>query len=276
MSWKDNFPKENRYFETENGILYCGDCLKVMEEFPQNEIDLIITSPPYNVGIDYGVYKDSLTPKEYFSMLEELAILMKKVLKFDGRFAINLLLNANMKHIGKTYRTSPVSEFYNILKKVGLGFHTVVVLSEDTPHRTKYTAWGSWLSSSNPYIYCPLETVIIGYNKSWKKSKKGISDITKDEFIELVNGIWKYRAETRKYTNANFSEDIPFNAMKILSYVRDLVLDPFIGSGTTAVVCEKLNRRWIGIEINPEYCEITKQRILNLKLKGDKNERKIR
>ena len=261
-NWKDKFPEENRYFETKKGILYCGDCLEIMKKFPKENIDLVVTSPPYNIKVDYGVYKDDLSPKKYFNMLKRFTTLMKRTLKSDGRFAINLLLNVNMKHIGKTYRSSPVSEFYNILKEVGLGFHTIVILDEDTPHRVKYTAWGSWLSPSSPYIYCPLETMIIGYNKEWRKSRKGISDITKEEFIELVNGIWKYRAETKKYTNANFSKDIPYKAIKILSYIEDIILDPFVGSGTTAVVAERLNRRWIGIEINPKYCEVAKQRIL--------------
>jgi site-specific DNA-methyltransferase (adenine-specific) len=102
---------------------------------------------------------------------------------------------------------------------------------------------------------------LIGYKKSWKKLNKGRSDITKEEFKEITSGIWKYRAETKKWTQANFSEDIPYKTVKGLSYISDIILDPFIGSGTTAVACEKLNRRWIGIEINPEYCEIAKQRI---------------
>ena len=54
MSWKNLFPKENRYFKTENGILYCGDCLEIMKKFPKESIDLVITSPPYNIGVDYG------------------------------------------------------------------------------------------------------------------------------------------------------------------------------------------------------------------------------
>jgi len=262
MSWKDAFPEDDRYFETENGILYCGDALKILRLISRGSINLIITSPPYNVGIDYGVYKDNLEPDKYFNFLFRFSKLMKHVLADDGRFAVNLPTNVNMKHAGERMFYSPSSEFYHIIRMAGLNFFTIVNLVEKNPHRVKYTAWGSWLSASSPYIYSPLEVVLIGYNNRWKRISKGISDVSRDEFIELVSGMWNYNAETKKYTNANFSIDIPYKAMKILSFTGDIVLDPFIGSGTTAVAAERLGRRWIGIEIEPKYCEIAKRRIL--------------
>ena len=268
MSWKDNFPKENRYFETDDGILYCGDCLEIMKDFPKESVDLIVTSPPYNVGIDYDVWDDCLDVESYFNFVKNFLLMFKKVLKKDGRFAINIPYDSNMKHTGKQTRISLMCEYYQLLKEVGLQFYTIIDLVEASPHRVKNTAWGSWLSASAPYIYNPKEGILIGYSKQWKKKHKGVSTMDNELFIELVSGLWKYQAETNGLTKANFSEDIPYKAIQILSYQDDLVLDPFIGSGTTAVVAEKLNRRWIGIEISPKYSEIAKQRILNLK--GDK------
>jgi len=266
MSWKDKFPKENRYFETENGILYCGDCLEIMKEFPEESVDLVVTSPPYNVGIDYGGWNDRLEVNEYFYFVKNFLLQFKRILKRDGRFAINILYDVNMKHTGRQIRLSLLCEYYILLKEVGLNYNTIVDLVETQPQRVKFTAWGSWLSASTPYIYNPKECILIGYKKSWRKLNKGRSDITKEEFKEITSGMWKYRAETKKWTQANFSEDIPYKTVKGLSYISDIILDHFMGSGTTAVVAEKLGRRWIGIEINSEYCEIAKQRINEAKL----------
>ena len=263
MNWKDKFPKEHRYFETENGILYNYAAIETMTMFPTNSIDLIVTSPPYNVGIKYDIWNDKLSVEEYFGFVKLFLTSFKAILKEDGRFAINVLYEANMKHTGEQTRLSPLGEYYNLLKIVGLKYNTIVQLEEKNPHRVKYTSWGSYRSSSAPYAYCPAEVVLIGYKNQWKKLHKGKSTMTKEEFMQLVSGKWKYRAETKKWTEANFSIDLPVNAMKLLSYENDIVLDPFIGSGTTAVAAERLNRRWIGIEISEEYCEIAKRRIEN-------------
>jgi site-specific DNA-methyltransferase (adenine-specific) len=262
MNWKDLFPKENRYFETENGILYCGDCLEIMKKFPEESIDLVVTSPPYNVGVDYDVWNDKLSVEAYFSFVEEFLTLFKLLLRKDGRFAINIPYDSNMKHVKKQTRISLLCEYYALIKKVGLRYFTIVDLVEGQPHRVKYTAWGSWMSASAPYIYNPKECILIGYKENWKKKKKGRTTIDKDLFIEAVSGMWKYKAETRQITKANFSKDIPYKAICILSYENDIILDPFAGAGTTCVVAERLKRRWIGIEISENYCSLAKQRIL--------------
>ena len=266
MNWEELkkylIDSKYHYFHTDNGVLLCGDCLEIMKMFPKESVDLIVTSPPYNVGIDYDMWNDRLDVESYFIFVKNFLFMFKKILKEGGRFAINILYDSNMKHTGKQTRISLMCEYYQLLKEVGLQFYTIIDLVETQPHRVKYTAWGSWLSASAPYIYNPKEGVLIGYSKQWKKKHKGISTIDRDLFIELVSGLWKYQSETKGLTKANFSEDIPYKAIQILSYQNDLVLDPFLGSGTTAIVAEKLNRRWIGIEISSDYCEIAKQRII--------------
>jgi site-specific DNA-methyltransferase (adenine-specific) len=137
------------------------------------------------------------------------------------------------------------------------------------------------MSSSAPYIYNPKECVIVAYKDTWKKEGKtyfsGISDKQTDqtlidelkgnkrilykEFVKLTAGIWDYRAETRGLTQANFSIDLPKDALKILSVEEDTVLDPFMGSGTTGVACQKLGRKFIGYEISQKYFNIAKKRI---------------
>ena len=93
------------------------------------------------------------------------------------------------------------------------------------------------------------------------KKKVVYEDDDKKDFMELVFGQWKYFADTKSLTKATFSLDIPKKAIKILSYKNDIVLDPFNGSGTSCVAAEILDRRWIGIELSPNYAEISRKRI---------------
>ena len=93
------------------------------------------------------------------------------------------------------------------------------------------------------------------------KNKTFYTDVQKREFIDLVFGQWKYFADTKSLTKATFSMDIPTKAIKILSYKNDIVLDPFAGSGTSLVAAETLDRRWIGIELSPNYSEIANNRV---------------
>jgi DNA modification methylase len=150
----------------------------------------------------------------------------------------------------------------------------------------------SWMSPSGPYIYNPKECVILAYKKTHIKKVKGIpqwegevvqvedkdnpsmlknktvyKDEDKKEFMELVFGQWKYRNDSRPLTKATFSMDIPTKAIKILTYKDDIVLDPFMGSGTTALASEFLGRKWIGIELSENYCQIANQRILEYRTK---------
>lgn len=239
-----------------------GNCIGEMKKLEDNSFDLVITSPPYNVGIEYDSWDDSKNFKEYKSFMYEWLNEVFRVLKEDERIALNIPYEINIKENGG--RILLVSEYWEVMKDVGFKFAGIVDLVESQPHRIKLTAWGSWLSPSAPYIYNPKECVLIAYKKEWKKRNKGQSyfnENNKKEFQELVYGLWKYRAETKGLTKANFSLDIPEKAMKILSYENDLVLDPFLGSGTTAIACIKLNRNFIGIEISKEYCKIAETRI---------------
>ena len=89
----------------------------------------------------------------------------------------------------------------------------------------------------------------------------------KREFIDLVFGQWKYFADTKSLTKATFSMDIPTKAIKILTYRNEVVLDPFMGSGTSALAAEFLGRRWVGIELSPNYIEVANKRILEYRAK---------
>lgn len=253
-----------------------------MSKLPENSIDMIICSPPYNVNIKYDEYDDSRPMDEYWRFTTEWLTQSFRILKDDGRVAINVPIEVNVKERGGRLLFN--AEFWMKMKEIGFQFFGMVDLTEDSPHRVRQTAWGSWMSNSQPYIYNPKECVILAYKKSPKKLTKGESQWTgkeskitledgtlknkviyededKKEFMNLVFGRWSYFADTKSLTKATFSTDIPSKAIKILSYKNDIVLDPFMGSGTTAVSAELLGRRWLGIEYSSNYAEIARNRI---------------
>jgi len=259
-----------------------GNCIDVMTDMPEGCIDLIVTSPPYNVGIQYDTHNDEVIMDEYWDFTEKWLTQAYRLLKDDGRVSINIPYETNVQSRGG--RVFFVSEFWAIMKKVGFKFFGVVDLEEDSPHRSKTTAWGSWMSPSSPYIYNPKECVILAYKKQHIKKVKGVpqwvgvptdiemedgttkkkvvyQDDDKKEFMELVFGQWKYLNDTKQMTKATFSMDIPTKAIKILTYRNDIVLDPFAGSGTSLVAAEVLDRRWLGIELSPNYTEVARKRV---------------
>ena len=259
-----------------------GDCIEVMKEMPESFVDLVVTSPPYGVGIDYDVHEDDVEFQDYLVFTRKWLTEVYRVIKDDGRVAINIPYEINRQ--AKGGRIFFVSEVYQIMKEVGFKFFGIVDLEEDSPHRSKTTAWGSWMSPSSPYIYNPKECIILAYKKhhikkvkgepQWKgeptqveqedgsfKTKVVYQEEDKKDFMELVFGQWKYLNDSRPMTNATFSMDIPTKAIKILSYKNDIILDPFNGSGTSCVAAEILDRRWIGIELSENYSNISRERI---------------
>ena len=264
------------------GKVVNGDCREVMKTMEEGCIDLIVTSPPYGVGIEYDVHNDDMFVEDYLKFTEEWMTEAFRVLKDDGRIAINVPYETNRQ--AKGGRIFMVSEVWQIMKKIGYKFFGVVDLEEESPHRSRTTAWGSWMSPSAPYIYNPKECVILAYKKKHIKIVKGVpewvgemgevedkngvmknkmmyTDTQKRDFIDLVFGQWNYFADTKSMTKATFSMDIPTKAIKILTYKNDIVLDPFAGSGTSLVAAETLGRRWIGVELSPNYSEIAKKRV---------------
>ncbi len=264
------------------GKVINGDCIKVMADMPEASVDLIVTSPPYGVGIAYDTFNDDLEFEQYKVFSASWLREAYRVLKDDGRIALNIPYEINRQDKGG--RILMVSELWQIMKNIGYKFYGIVDLEEDSPHRSKTTAWGSWMSPSAPYIYNPKECVLLAYKKTHIKKIKGepewvgeIVDIEqedgtikkktvyqeehKKEFMDLVYGQWDYFADTKQMTKATFSMDIPMKAIKILTYRNDVVLDPFTGSGTSLCAAEISGRRWIGIELSENYSKVAKDRV---------------
>lgn len=277
------------------GDIHCSDTVKFMNEMPEKSVDLIVTSPPYGVGIDYDSWDDDKYFDEYMKFTREWLQASYRVLRDDGRIAVNIPYEINrQKKGGRIYFSS---EIWQVMKQLGFGFFGIVDLEESSPHRSKTTAWGSWMSPSAPYIYNPKECVILAYKNLPKKQVKGTpqwegeyqmvpnekiegefrkklvyEDKDKKDFMSLVFGQWNYFADTKSKTKATFSLDIPYRAIKILSYKEDLVFDPFNGSGTTCLAAEMLGRPWLGCDISKNYCDVAKERLKEYKLEQQQME----
>ena len=212
------------------------------------------------MSIEYDTWNDNIPRSEYFIWVNKWLSECFRVLKPDGRIAINIPFEVNMKH-SSNERVFISSEYWQLMHSIGFKWFGMIRLNEIATQRAKFTAWGSWLSPSMPYCHNAEECLLLAYKESPKKLEKGETDLTKEEFVEYVSGVWGYRAETRGLTMANFSLDIPVKAIKILSWIGDNVLDPFTGSGTTGVAAIKLKRNFIGFEISEKYYKIAKDRV---------------
>jgi site-specific DNA-methyltransferase (adenine-specific) len=248
---------EKLYFSARNVEIYNDDFLNI-NCIGENTIDLIATSPPYNVDIRYNSFDDKILYDIYLEFTYKWMEKAYKLLRDDGRFCLNIPLDKN-----KGGQQSVYADIITIAKKIGFKYHSTIVWNEQNISRR--TAWGSWLSATAPYVIAPVEMIAILYKKRWKKisgSKK--SDITKEEFIDWTNGVWTFMGErkTRVGHPAPFPVELPKRCIKLFTFVGDTVLDPFLGSGSTLIACVLTNRKGIGIEIDKNYCEIAKNRLI--------------
>ncbi|ABR31327.1 DNA methyltransferase [Thermosipho melanesiensis] len=244
-----------RNWEAIQGIkLINEDFLKT--RIPENSIDLIVTSPPYNVGIPYNSHNDKITYKDYLIWTEKWLTKAFQLSKPDGRMCLNIPLDKN-----KGGQQSVYADIVYLAKKIGWKYHSTIIWNEGNISRR--TAWGSWLSASAPYVIAPVETIVILYKETWKKQKRGKSDILREEFIEWTNGLWTFSGESKKKIGhpAPFPFELPKRCIKLFSYVGDVILDPFLGSGTTAIAAFRLKRKVIGVEIDKKYFELAIKRI---------------
>lgn len=246
------------YFKHERVTIYDDDILKITD-ISKDSIDLIVTSPPYDVNIKYETYNDSIPYDEYLAFTRKWLSRCRDFAKPEGRFCLNIPLDKN-----KGGQQSVYADIMGIAKKVGWKYHSTVVWNEQNISRR--TAWGSWMSASAPYVIAPVEMIIILYKEKWEK-RNGTrkSDITRDEFMEWTNGVWNFSGESKRRTGhpAPFPVELPKRCIKLFTYVGDVVLDPFLGSGSTLVACLQTDRVGIGVEINRKYCEIAKKRLMN-------------
>lgn len=244
-------------FEQGNILLYNASCTDV-NTIPKESVDLFVTSPPYNVGIDYNSNEDNFDYQEYLLWCEQWLSNCYYWGKDGCRFALNIPLDKN-----KGGQQSVGADITTLCKKIGYHYHSTIIWNEGNISRR--TAWGSWLSASAPYVIAPVELIVILYKGEWKKQIRGVSDISKDEFMAWTNGVWTFNGESKKRIGhpAPFPRELPKRCIKLFSFVGDVVCDPFSGSGTTMIEAAVNNRAFLGIEIDKGYCELSKKRFLS-------------
>jgi len=241
--------------------IYCGDALKILKTFPNNFIHLTVTSPPYNVGMNYGVNDR----KDYYEYLNYMKKVFKEIYRITikgGRLAINLpssILQSTKSHVA--YMSLDYVLFLREIGWINREWITWIKTPKGEIPK-KSTAWGSWCSPSCPYLRDASEFILVMDKEGHKRiDKKGKNDITSKEFLKFTSNCWYFPPETNRWHPAPFPEELPYRLIKLYTWENDIVLDPFIGSGTTAVVAKKLKRKYIGIEINNKFVEYAKNRI---------------
>jgi len=225
-----------------------------MKELPDNSVHLMITSPPYNVSKEYD---NDLSLEEYLQLLRNSFTETYRVLVNGGRACINIANLGRKPYI-------PLSDYISqLMIEIGFNMRGEIVWNK-AASASPSTAWGSWQSAANP-ILRDIHEYILVFSKGDYKREKGRKEntITKEQFMEWTKSIWTMNAESARRIGhpAPFPEELPFRLIQLYSFTDDIVLDPFIGSGTTAIAALKSNRKYIGYEINEEYIKLANNRI---------------
>jgi site-specific DNA-methyltransferase (adenine-specific) len=244
------------YFQANSIYVFHDDILKTVA-VTKSSIDLIVTSPPYGVDIKYESYNDNVPYSHYLEFTREWLDRCFELIKDDGRLCLNVPLDKN-----KGGQQSVYADIITIAKKIGWKYHTTIIWNEQNISRR--TAWGSWLSASAPFVIAPVEIIAVLYKKRWKKiSGSGKSDVTRAEFLEWTNGVWNFSGESKNKIDhpSPYPVELPKRCIKLFSFVGDVILDPFLGSGTTLIACLLTGRKGIGVEIDKNYCELAVKRL---------------
>ena len=254
----NEFPKEllNTIIE--------GSC-ENMKDIPNNSLHLMITSPPYNVSKEYD---NDLSLNEYLDLLKNCFTETYRVLVNGGRACINIANVGRKPYI-------PLSDYVSkIMIEIGFNMRGEIIWNKSAGAGIS-TAWGSFQSASNPILRDVHEYILIfskgNYKRERDKNEKEFrhDNISKEEFIEWTKSVWTMNPERAKRIGhpAPFPEELPNRLIKLFSFTNDIVIDPFMGSGTTAIAAIKNSRNFVGYEINEEYINLANNRIENLKEK---------
>jgi DNA modification methylase len=226
-----------------------------MAELPDNCIHLMVTSPPYNVGKEYDA---DLTMPEYLGLLERVWSEVFRVLVPGGRACINIA------NLGRRPYIPLHAWITESMLRLGYLMRGEIIWNK-AASASPSTAWGSWKSAANPTLRDVHEYILVFSKGTFKRQnpQRRESTISKEEFLEFTKSVWTFPAEPASKIGhpAPFPLDLPYRLVQLYSFKDEVVLDPFMGSGQTAIAALKSGRHYVGYELNPEYVSLAKARI---------------
>jgi site-specific DNA-methyltransferase (adenine-specific) len=246
--------------------IHLGDCLELFPKLEDNSVDLIVAGPPYNIDIKYdSPFNDCVEWSEYLEWMESWLSECYRVLKDDGRICVNHQITIVDKYTNES--RFPIMDIRNIQDKIGFNVHKLIIWEDGTGWKWKGSPekrWGggTWKSAQKPYISNVYESILISCKKDWKRLENGKTTITEKDFVDATKQIWNIETSGGHEQRGAFgSIELPKRCIELLSYENDLVLDPFMGSGSTAIACKETNRRYIGFEISESSVELSNDKL---------------
>lgn len=225
-----------------------------MVELPDHSVHLMITSPPYNASKDYD---DDLNLSEYLELLNRVWVETYRVLVPGGRACINIA------NLGRKPYLPLHSYIIDQMLAIGYLMRGEIIWNK-AASASPSTAWGSWKSAANPVLRDVHEYILVFSKGTFRRKREGgESTITKEEFLEWTKSVWTFQAvSARKIGHpAPFPEELPHRLIQLYTFRGDIVLDPFVGSGTTCLAARADGRGYVGYEINPDYAQHARQRL---------------
>lgn len=238
-------------------------------QLPPESVDLVVTSPPYNLKKDYANYKDGLPYDVYMTFSKQWIEKCFNLTKQNGRFCLNIPFTT----FDGAEKYCVYSDLIQIAKSIGWQYRASIIWQKYGVQSR--TAWGSFGSAKALNIMTPAELIVVFFKGNWDKQITGVTNITNDEFSHWVMGIWDFPIVHDELHPAPFPEELPNRCIKLFSYVGDTVLDPFCGSGTTLVSAFKNKRKAIGVDVSRTYCDYTVHRLKMNGINGEENLRRV-
>lgn len=234
--------------------IFCRSA-ETMTELPDCSVHLMVTSPPYNVGKEYD---EDLSLDDYLAFLLRVWKETQRVLVPGGRMCINVANLGRKPYI-------PLHGFI-AEQAIALGFlMRGEIIWNKAASASPSTAWGSWKSASNPTLRDVHEYILVFCKDTFKRQNptERENTISRDEFLEYNKSIWNFAAEPAHKVGhpAPFPVELPRRLIQLYTFENEIVLDPFMGSGQTAIAAVKSNRHYIGYEIDEKYVNLSNQRI---------------
>jgi site-specific DNA-methyltransferase (adenine-specific) len=253
-----NNGKKVKYVENEIPKKYLNKIFckssESMDELPDNSVHLMITSPPYNVSKEYD---DDLSLNEYLDLLNSVWKETYRVLIPGGRVCINVA------NLGRKPYIPLHSYIIEGMQKLGFLMRGELLWNKASS-ASPSTAWGSWLSAANPVLRDIHEYILVFSKDTYSRKKDNRENtIKKEEFLEWTKSVWTFPAvSARKIGHpAPFPEELPHRLIQLYSFKSDVILDPFVGSGSTCLSAIKDERNYVAYDIDPEYIKLAETRI---------------